>query len=541
VGSGKLKLKFLGGASVGANHKRTATFCLVRKKKRHVLFMALIGSTALRRCMHRGRALSTTPPKPVDGSATRPLAGRLLAASLGLGACGCLAWLTSGEDGAPQWGAATTAALRLARVDAALRPAIGAAVPPEVFVALYSSTRTAFLAALAAAAPAPAATHTGGGGRAAPVRAAVEAMGLRFRNDLGNAAGLDKDGALLAFAYRLGAGYAVVGTVLSAPHAGNVFGMLGGLWRGNAWTPLPQSGAALNSLGLPSKGVDAALANIAAFRESHGIAPQTGRGSSSGSGGAGAGGGSSNGDGGVSGSSGNNDFPIGISIMGHPAHGADPQRKLQGVLDCVRKSLPLADFIEINESCPNVDHGAGGGGSGGGGGGKAHDEELAARLRAVVAVRDEAAAAKGGDGRRVPLLVKLGDLGADAGATVRFLAGLGVDGVVALNTQKDYAAFDLPAADRALLEHYTERYGGGLSGPPVLRRSSEQVEAAAAAAARAPAPFAVVHVGGLESNADVQRSRATGAPLRQWYTGLMHGLAQPEPHKLYARVTALST
>ena len=496
---------------------------------------------SLRRCMaDRGRALSTTPSKPGDGSATRPLAGRLLAASLGLGACGCLAWLTSEEDGAPQWGAATTAALRLARVDAALRPAIGAAVPSEVFVALYSSSRTAFLAALAAAAPAPAAPHTGGAGSgcAAPPRAA-EAMGLRFRNDLGNAAGLDKDGALLAFAYRLGAGYAVVGTVLSEPHAGNVFGMLGGLWRGNAWTPLPQSGAALNSLGLPSKGVDAALANIAAFRESHGIAPQTGRGSSSGAG-AGARGSSSNGNGGSSGSGNDDFFPIGVSIMGHPAHGADPARKLQGVLECVRKSLPLADFIEINESCPNVDHGGGNGGSGGGGSsGKAHDKELAARLRAVVAVRDEAAAAKGGDGRRVPLLVKLGDLGADAGATVRFLAGLGVDGVVALNTQKDYAAFDLPAADRALLEHYTERYGGGLSGPPVLRRSSEQVEAAAAAAARAPAPFVVVHVGGLESHADVQRSRATGAPLRQWYTGLMHGLAQPEPHKLYARVTAL--
>ena len=47
--------------------------------------------------------------------------------------------------------------------------------------------------------------------------------------------------------------------------------------------------------------------------------------------------------------------------MGHPAqHG---ERKLQGVLDCVRKACgggggkpAPVDFIEINESCPNVAH-----------------------------------------------------------------------------------------------------------------------------------------------------------------------------------------
>jgi dihydroorotate dehydrogenase len=27
------------------------------------------------------------------------------------------------------------------------------------------------------------------------------------------------------------------------------------------------------------------------------------------------------------------------------------------VLHCVREALPLADFIEVNESCPNVHHG----------------------------------------------------------------------------------------------------------------------------------------------------------------------------------------
>ena len=114
----------------------------------------------------------------------------------------------------------------------------------------------------------------------------------------------------------------VVGTVLSESHTGNVFSFLGGLWKGNAWTPLPLSGGALNSLGLPSQGVAAAMSNIAAFRERHALPPQraerTGKAKGGGAKGAGAGtdaGGSS--------------FPIGVSIMGHPAH-ADAAQKLEG-------------------------------------------------------------------------------------------------------------------------------------------------------------------------------------------------------------------
>eukprot|EP00746_Dinoflagellata_sp_MGD_P164806 gnl/MRDRNA2_/MRDRNA2_93685_c0_seq1.p1 gnl/MRDRNA2_/MRDRNA2_93685_c0~~gnl/MRDRNA2_/MRDRNA2_93685_c0_seq1.p1 ORF type:complete len:254 (+),score=53.17 gnl/MRDRNA2_/MRDRNA2_93685_c0_seq1:3-764(+) len=219
-------------------------------------------------------------------------------------------------------------------------------------------------------------------------------------------------------------------------------------------------------------------------------------------------------------------FPIGVSIMGHPAHGSDPDKKQQGILYCVRKSLPLADFIEINESCPNVNHGANGAEA---------TKELAARLTAVVGVRDQVAKE---DGRRVPILVKMGDLG-DPKATVKFLSKLGVDGVVALNTQKDYDSFQLPESDRSLLEYYTARFGGGLSGPPILDRSTAQVASAKAAVKefRLGGKFTVIHVGGLQSLEDMQRSRATGAELRQWYTGLMHGLGQPEPQSLYTRLT----
>ena len=433
---------------------------------------------------------------------------RVLARSVGgVGALGAAVYALSPADANGK----RSMALGLARLDDAVRPALASVLPAEAFICLYSASRTPFIHALSAApiSSAPASPS-----------ACVRAMGLSFRNDLGNAAGLDKDGSLLDFNYSLGAGFAVVGTVLSEPHTGNVFSFFGGLWKGNVWTPLPLSGAALNSLGLPSKGVDVALENIASFRSRNGVPPQSPDRRASG----GAKGATSSSAAMPSAAA----FPIGVSIMGHPAHATDPAKKQQGVLECVRRSIPLADFIEINESCPNVHHG---------GGGEHATEELRARLKGVVAVRDQLASELG---RRVPILVKMGDLG-DPKATVKFLAGLGIDGVVALNTQRNYAAFELPNLDREILEHYTHRYGGGLSGPPIAQVSISQVKAAQAAVRelRLDGAFTVIHVGGLQSAEDMQRSRATGVELRQWYTGLMHGLAQPEPYSLYARVTAL--
>ena len=136
-----------------------------------------------------------------------------------------------------------SAIFMLMQLDDKLRPTLAATLPAEAFICLYSATRTPFAKAMGKSAGKQPASLPAGGAES------VRVMGLSFRNDLGNAAGLDKDGSLLDFNYAIGAGYTVVGTVLSEPHTGNLFSFLGGLWRGNAWTPLPLSGGALNSLG----------------------------------------------------------------------------------------------------------------------------------------------------------------------------------------------------------------------------------------------------------------------------------------------------
>lgn len=387
-------------------------------------------------------------------------------------------------------------AVTLARLDAKVRPNLALILPHAVFVWIYSTSRPFFLSLMS----------RGGYATVTDFPCPRTVLGLKFRGDLGNSAGLDKEGEMLDFNYEIGAGFAVVGTVLSAPHTGNLFPMWGGLLKCNAWTPLPQCGGAINSLGLPAHGVDVAIRNIEDFRHRRGIPAQ------------------------LPGAAGAEQplaksFPIGVSIMGHPTQ--DDQEKLDGVVDCVRKSIPVADFIEINESCPNVKHGG-------------DPVGLAMRLSAVTKVRDEM---KVSAGRRVPIFVKLGDLG-DADETVRLLAKLGVDGIIALNTQRDYSSFDLPKEDKSLLEYYTGVYGGGLSGPPIRERAMKQVAAATAAvrSQRLEGRFVVVHVGGISDAGDVQRSRGMGAELRQWYTGMVNALAEGEygPTNLYPRVTAVA-
>merc|ERR1719335_143204 len=98
-----------------------------------------------------GRCSSSASPEAVQASGKRGPRGRALAVAgtVGLGACGCLA-LAASQSG--DWDVATALALQLARLDAVLRPKLCAVLPHDVFVTLYSSSRSPFIAALASSA-----------------------------------------------------------------------------------------------------------------------------------------------------------------------------------------------------------------------------------------------------------------------------------------------------------------------------------------------------------------------------------------------------
>jgi len=90
-----------------------------------------------------------------------------------------------------------------------------------------------------------------------PVDDPVEVMGLRFRNRIGLAAGLDKNAAHVDGLAALGFGFLEVGTVTPRAQPGNPRPRL---FR------LPQREALINRMGFNNDGVDALVANVARSR-----------------------------------------------------------------------------------------------------------------------------------------------------------------------------------------------------------------------------------------------------------------------------------
>ncbi|HLS55021.1 MAG TPA: quinone-dependent dihydroorotate dehydrogenase, partial [Zeimonas sp.] len=86
-----------------------------------------------------------------------------------------------------------------------------------------------------------------------PVDDPVEVMGLRFRNRVGLAAGLDKDGAHIDALAAMGFGFIEVGTVTPKPQPGNP--------RPRMFR-LPQRDALINRMGFNNAGIDAFVANV---------------------------------------------------------------------------------------------------------------------------------------------------------------------------------------------------------------------------------------------------------------------------------------
>lgn len=345
----------------------------------------------------------------------------------------------------------------LSRVDHHLRPLLAKALTNKAFIALYSEARAPFLKALSQenfkAPPAP--------------RRPVKLWDLTFRNDISNAAGFDKDGSLLDFNYQLGAGFALVGTALNRSHCGNVFSSWGRSF--NPWTPLPSSASAINSLGLPGKGIDFVLDNIKAFQDRK--QPE--------------------------------DFPIGLSVMGHPSQKG--QAKIDSVVECLEKALPVVDFIEINESCPNV---------------SGHDRDQEAfenRIESFCRCRDT-------QSPKSPLWVKFGS--SPSKENLKVMDAKGIQGVVLLNTQTHYEDIRerLPKSDQPLFDFYTKNFKGGVSGRVIQGDAARAAEHFSHWVEDMNLGLKLIHAGGLGNKRDMDGSRAL-APLREWYTGLMNALA----------------
>jgi dihydroorotate dehydrogenase len=202
----------------------------------------------------------------------------------------------------------------------------------------------------------------------------TRAFGMTFRNPVGLAAGLDKNGAHVDALLALGFGFVEVGTVTPEPQAGNPKPRM---FR------LPRHRAVINRLGFNNDGIEALLANVGRARRRDGL--------------------------------------LGINI----GRNKDTPNELASsdYLFCLERVYPVADYVTVNISSPNT-----------AGLRELQEEQSLRRLIGVLREEQERLASK--HGRYVPMLVKIApDLSDDdIDAAARVLGDMRVDGVIATNT-----------------------------------------------------------------------------------------------------------
>lgn len=348
----------------------------------------------------------------------------------------------------------------LARLEHRLRPALHL-LPPTIAIRAFSAGRTMFADRFAADVPARSIDT-------APWQRPITAWGLEFRVPLWNAAGMFKKGEGYPVVSRQGAGGYVAGTTTARPRAGNVKN--GVRWPSAAY---PRSGAASNWMGLPNEGHAVVASRLAALQRIPGC-------------------------------------PVGASVSadpGVPEHEALPEL-VQGLRDY---DAARVDYIELNESCPNVPgHGA-------------HDAVLDdGLLRRLHHVAEHFLRSRT---RPLPVVVKFStDTNPDQIPTlVHTLLEAGFDGIILGNTSVQYAAVRelIHAAERAAFDRFTQTFGGGCSGRP-LRQHSLQLSALAVQVVQQARPlheFHVIRCGGIATPEDLAASARAGIVLNQWYTG----------------------
>lgn len=292
--------------------------------------------------------------------------------------------------------------------------------------------------------------------------------GMRLRNRVGLAAGLDKNAHCIDAFGAMGFGFVEVGTVTPLAQPGNPKPRL---FR------LPQARALINRFGFNNDGLDAFIAHVQRSR----WAQERSAGQPSA-------------------------LHVGLNI------GKNAATPIERAADDYRLGLTgvyaHADWVTVNISSPNTKN--------------LRSLQSDAALDALLGTLSETRAQLAQrHGVQRPIFLKIApDLDADQiGAIAQTLRRYGCDaqgqpndqwGLIATNTTLSRSAVQgLAHADEA----------GGLSGAPVLALSNQVI---AALRAQLGPRFAIIGVGGVMSGADAVSKVAAGADVVQIYSGLIY-------------------
>ena len=365
----------------------------------------------------------------------------------------------------------------LAKLDYSLRP-ITTKLPPFYIIHIYSFGRRWFLNRLYNSPPKEKI--------AIPKQYNQKILDIEFQSPIFNAAGIFKEGLGYELAYRQGAGAFLTGTVTPTYRKGN---------RKNGFylpfIPLPNSGTALNWLGLPNDGFEEIARRVQDIEKHSGC-------------------------------------PIGVSIA------ADPNSKGLEALNGVLRGFEIfsttqTDFIELNESCPNVPHEHSENSS------SLIDEKLIERLEWISTNFLKKRK------RHLPVIVKFSvdTLYEQVPELVRLLVNLGFDGVNFGNTSTDYNYYSqfLKGREKQNFQYFTQKFGGGFSGELLKSRSLELCKIAnhTLTQLNTKDEFIVIRTGGISTKEDIQESFENQILLNQWFSGYFDNFAK-YGHNLYSKI-----
>ncbi len=320
-----------------------------------------------------------------------------------------------------------------------------------------------------------------------PESSRVRLWDIDYNCKLFNAAGMFKKAEGYYAIANQGAGAFLAGTTTSKPRTGNSkFGIT------HPFFPMPKSATALNWMGLPNEGHETVAKRISKLEKQPFC-------------------------------------PIGISI------GADPDLTGQEAIDGILKGLELyeragVDFVEINESCPNVEHEHGELNECG------IDMSLITRLEVI---KDKFLKHRN---RNLPVILKFSN---DTEITqvrplIELLIDMGFDGVNFGNTSTQYENL-MKFIDKSEIAKYKKFYqniGGGISGRAVKELSANLCTEAAKAIKEAnpSQEFHLIRTGGIEDKMDLKVSDDIGVSINQWFSGYFDMFAQ-EGNKTYFSIS----
>ena len=175
-----------------------------------------------------------------------------------------------------------------------------------------------------------------------------------------------------------------------------------------------------------------------------------------------------------------------------------PEDYTKDYLECFNALHPYVDYFVLNVSCPNVGSHA-----------KLNDKDYLLELIGAVQKAN-----KTFDKQR-PILLKIApDLNnGQLDEIIELVAETNLDGVIASNTSNDRSGL------KASEERLTEIGNGGLSGQPVIEKSTQVIKYLSDKSKKS---FPIIGVGGIHSAEDALAKIEAGADLVQIYTGFIY-------------------